>query len=117
MKKVIMLTFLSFSLFSDDIYLLKYNANTHKCSIKKNGKTIPLVDKRFKTQPQNPYTCFSIQKEQYKDCKINKKKNISAMFFGYGSYDKTNLIISLQNVSKNITSYMEIQCNKSNFYK
>ena len=118
MKKVILISFLFASLFADDVYLLKYDHTKQKCELTKNGKTIPFFDKQFKMKkPNNPYTCFSIQKEQYNDCKVIDKKNVTAMYYGYGSYDSTNAIISFKNPSKSVDSFVKVQCTKNKAYK
>jgi hypothetical protein len=47
--KIALLTPLLFSLVSaNDLYRLDYSKANHECNLTKNGKTIPLFDKRNK---------------------------------------------------------------------
>jgi len=119
MKKILLLSLLSsLSLFSDDLYLLSYNHSDHKCMLTKNGEKIPFFDKKFDVNPpKSSYACFSVQKEQYKDCKIIQKKNITALLFGYGSYDKTNLILAFQNINEHYDSSVKVKCSQKKYYK
>jgi len=118
MKKVIFLSLSFISVFADDLYVLKYDHVKKQCELTKNGKTIPFFDKKFKRlAPRNHYTCFSLQKEQYNDCKIVDKKNITAMYYGYGSYEATNAIISFKNPSPTVDSYVKVQCTKHKPYQ
>ena len=97
---------------ADDIYKLTYSKENN-CTITKNAKEIPLFDPKFENKaPNSSYTCSTIQKENYNDCKILNKKNITAQFFGYGAYEYTNLIIAFQNPSKSVESSIEVKCTK-----
>jgi len=110
---LVALLLLSSCSYADDIYILKYSHDTN-CTLSKNGKDIPLFDTRFKKKPpRSSYTCSAIQKEQYNDCEVMKKKNITAQFFGYGAYQYTNLIIAIQNPSPSVTSMIKIKCTKN----
>ena len=98
--------------FADDVYLLHFSKDTN-CTLSKNGKDIPLFDSRFKQKPpRSAYTCSAIQKEQYNNCNVIKKKNITAQYFGYGAYEFTNLIIAIKNPSPSVTSMIKIKCTK-----
>jgi len=100
------------TLFAKDIYKLSYSPDTN-CTLIKNSKKIPLFDKRFKMKaPNNGYTCSLIQKERYNECHIVNKKNITALVFSYGAYDFTNLITAIKVPTKNIDSFIEIECKK-----
>lgn len=120
MKFLLLFTLLfSTLLFSDndekkyeEHYTLSFTKE-HNCTLVKNGIKIDLFDKKFKKKdPKSAYTCHAIQKEQYNDCKIVNKKNISAMFFAYGSYEYTNFIIAFQNPHQSVDSSLEVDCTK-----
>jgi len=120
MKKIFLFLFLTFSLYSDsnlttpseDLYTLSFSPDSN-CSLLKNGKKIPTFDLRFKRkEPKSAYTCSALQKEQYRECSVLKKDNISAFFFGYGSYDFTNLIIAFKNPHKSTKSSVTVTCSK-----
>lgn len=112
-KSTLILTTLAFSsLLANDTYILSYSKE-HNCTLRKNGTSIELFDKRFeKKAPKSAYTCSAIQKEQYNNCKIISTKNTTAQFFGFGSYEYTNLILAFQNPSKSVNSSMEVLCTK-----
>lgn len=120
MKKTIFVSslfLLATSSQADDTYLLKYSKDTN-CTLTKNSKKIALFDKRFKQKaPRSSYTCSVVQKEQYNDCRVISKKNITAQFFGYGSYGFTNLIMAYKNPSPSVKSSLKIVCTKSSFKK
>ena len=112
-----MFILLSLALYGDDVFVLQYSHKDAKCKLEKNDKIIPFFDEKFKRKaPRNPYTCYSIQKEQYKDCKVINKKNITAMSISYGSYDYTNAILSFKNINKHYDSQLKVQCSKKKFY-
>ena len=119
MKKIFLLSLLSLSLFaehnktnSDDLYVLTFNPDSN-CTLMKNDEKIPSFDVRFKKkEPKNSYTCSALQKEQYNECTILKKSNITALFFGYGSYEYTNLILAFQNPHKSTKSSVTVRCSK-----
>lgn len=97
---------------ADDIYELNYSKDSN-CTLSKNATSIKLFDSRFeKKAPNNAYTCSAIQKEQYNNCKIISTKNTTAQFFGFGSYEYTNLVIAFQNPSKSVKSSMKVLCTK-----
>ncbi len=97
-----------------DHYRLSFDANRSKCTLTLNGKKIDLFDKRFKiTAPKTPYTCYSIRKEQYNDCVISKKENLSAFIFAYGTYPNTNLVIAFKTPTKDTKGVVELECTKS----
>ena len=118
MKKSLLLVTLTIllsnsSLVAYDTYKLEYTEDKN-CTLIKNGKDTALFDKRFeKKKPHNPYTCFAIQKEQYNECRIIKKKNIKALVFSYGSYDYTNLLMAIQSPTKHTDAFLEVKCRKS----
>jgi len=103
---------LVYSSSANDIYKVTYSKENN-CTMTKNGKDTPLFDKRFeKKAPNSSYTCSAIQKEQYNDCKILSKKNLTAQFFGYGAYEYTNLIIAFKNPSPSVKSSIAVECTK-----
>jgi len=98
--------------FAESTYRLSYSPDTN-CALVKNGVDIPLFDPRFERKmPSDSYTCSAIQKEQYNDCKVVAKQNITAQFFGYGVYEHTNLIIAIKTPHKTVKSFLEIECTK-----
>lgn len=100
------------SLYANDVYTITYSKDNN-CTMTKNNKKIPLFDERFKVkEPKSSYTCGAIQKEQYNDCKVLSKKNLTAQYFGYGAYKFTNLIIAFRNPSPRINSSITIECTK-----
>jgi len=108
----ISLLLLSSISFADDVYVIKYSKESN-CTVSKNSKSIELFDKRFeKKAPQNGYTCSFIRKEQYNDCKIISKKNITAQFFGYGVYEYTNLIVAFKSPDPSVESSIKVTCTK-----
>jgi len=117
MQKKLSYLFLSFSLFSvsiiaNDNYVLTYSKDAN-CTLTKNGKEIPLFDKRFDMKPpHNSYTCFTVQKEQYRECHIKNKKHVTALVFSYGPYEYTNLLVATQSPSKHIDNEIEVECSK-----
>lgn len=115
MKKTVafFLLLATINLLSDDTYRLTYSSDTN-CTLTKNTQEIPLFDPRFKKkEPKSSYTCSAIQKEQYNDCQIIDKKNITAEFFGYGLYEYTNFLIAFKNPHPSVKSFIEIKCTKS----
>ena len=115
MKKIILISnLLLVATFAqaNDTYLLTYSKDKN-CTLAKNAKKIALFDERFKQKaPHSSYTCSAIQKEQYNDCKVVNKKNITAEFFGYGAYGYTNLIMAFQNPSPSVKSSLKVICTK-----
>ena len=96
----------------EDIYHLSFSKENN-CTLLKNSKNTPLFDKRFeKKKPRSSYTCDAIQKEQYNECVVLEKKNITALFFGYGSYEMTNLIIAFKNPHESVESSVKVACTK-----
>lgn len=114
-KKIIpalSLLLITVATFANDIYELKFSSENN-CSMTKNSENVPLFDKRFKSKkPISPYSCDAIQKEQYNDCNILTKTNISALYFGYGAYGSTNLIIAFKNSNPSKDSSIKITCTK-----
>lgn len=115
MKKLTILTLISSLtslIIANDTYKLTYTQDNN-CTLIKNGKSIELFDKRFKTKkPNSAYTCSAIQKEQYTNCKIKNSSNTSAQLFSFGSYEYTNLIIAFKNPSPSVNSSMEVVCTQ-----
>jgi len=104
---------LSTSMFANDIYEVSYSKDTN-CTILKNSKPIDMFDKRFgKKAPRNSYTCSAIQKEQYNNCDVLKKENLTAFFMGYGAYEYTNLILAFKNPHPSTKSYLKVKCSKN----
>jgi len=100
------------ALVANDTYKLTYTHDTN-CTLIKNNKEIALFDKRFKKKaPSNGYTCSLIQKEQYKECHIVNKKNITALVFSYGSYEFTNFLTAIKVPTKYINASIEVECKK-----
>lgn len=117
-KSLFLLFFLSLStLVADDVYRLTFSKETGKCTLEKNGKETALFDTRFESKPpKSAYKCYAIQKEQYKDCKVIAKKNVTAMFMGYGTYDYTNAILAFQNINRHYDSVLAVKCSKKSVY-
>jgi len=117
MYRYILLTiFFASTLFAkNDIYLLKYSSKDKNCTLLKNGKKIEWFDKRFKNviPPKWAYSCQAIQKEQYNDCVILSKKNVTSMMFAYGPYEKTNLVFAFRVPVDYIDGNMTIECTKT----
>jgi len=112
MKKMICALLFISVVYADDIYELTYS-HEHNCTLLKNGKSIELFDKRFdKKQPKTSYTCSAIQKEQYTNCVIEDKNNITALVFSYGQYEYTNLLIAFKSPTKHIKSSVKVNCTK-----
>lgn len=108
---ILIFIFLNITVYADDTYVLTYENS--KCKLLKNGKETELFDKRFdRKQPRRLYTCSAIQKEQYNNCSVIEKENISAFYYGYGAYEYTNLIMSFQNPHKSVKSKLKVLCTK-----
>jgi len=113
-----LLLFTTTVIMANDNYTLSYDGKTGKCLLTKNNKKINLLDKRFhKKQLNSPYTCASMQKEQYKSCKIIKQNNVTALALGYGAYKRTNFILAIQNTSKGLNASIEVECSKTKILK
>ena len=117
MKKLSVLFFLPLLcytyIYANDTYILTYSKEQN-CTLTKNGKKIPLIDKRFDSKPpKNGYTCSAVQKEKYNDCIILKKKNITAQIFAYGTYERTNLVMAFKTATPYTKGMMKVECTKS----
>ena len=98
---------------ADDIYVLKYSKDAN-CTLYKNGKKVPVFDKRFKRKaPKSGFTCNAIQKEHYNDCIVITSKNTTAQVFAFGTYEYTNLVIAFKTPTPYISGMMKVQCTKS----
>ena len=118
MRIILFLTLFTLSLFCEnntsvyeDVYL--FTSSDRNCTLSKNNKIIPSFDPKFKRkQPRSDYSCSAMQKEQYTECSVLERENITALLVAYGSYEKTNLIIAFKNPHKSVKSSVTVACTK-----
>lgn len=102
----------------DDRYVLHFSVKESNCTLVKNGKSIPMFDNRFKVEPpKSSYTCYAVRKEQYKDCRVLEKKNVTAMLLGYGSYQYTNFVLAFKGINRYYDSLITVECSKDHYYR
>jgi hypothetical protein len=96
-----------------DLYRLVYDGKTQECSLYRNGRKIPLFDPRFKKKaPRTPYTCASWQKMQYRGCRQQGAKSVSAAALSYGVYPSTNFLFGFKADHPRVDAYMEVECSR-----